>query len=726
LNRFRFLCAAAALPLLIAVSPATLQAATTVKIISGNGQLIPPLGVVFQPMVVQVTNENNVPQASVTVNWTIVAGAANAALSAGSTTTTDSNGMTSNSFVFGGGIPTGSAFMRFGQNTITASTTDSSATFFLTELLTDPQGTILDPLTILPFPFLVELFAGASLTGQSGTIGSDTIQAAFQTLGIPIPNVGLQLVSLATPSTGPVVVCAENQGGPHIAMSDANGVVTCTPQFGGLPGKGQFYLLVGAGGIEPTDPSHPPDTAIVRGINSSLVVTAASPGSVKITQGNNQSATAGQALATQLQVEVDSSSGVPLSGQQVRWTANPGTAVNFSNQVTTTDSAGRTSVTATFTGSASGTVQVIATVVGTSFSQTFTLTAVPLITISGFTIVSGNNQSAPVGTAFPQPLIVQVTASSGSPANVRVQFQATGPVSISATSANTDSNGRAQVTATAGTVTGAASVTASIATGTGTSNQTFSLTVLPPAPAVTAANFVNAADQQSNSLSPCSIGSIVAGATVLGVANAAPTFPGQPAPTAARLTIGNLAAPILQIANNAIGQQVVQFQVPCEVAPGSSVPSTLNVGGGTTNINLNIQAASPGIFQSASADNVIRAVVVRPDGSFASPNNPARRGENVTIFATGLGATTPAVGTGSVPTSSTATTVQGTVIVGMAGSGVPLVSSKLSEDLPGVFLITFTIPSDIQTGNNVVLSMAVIPQGAQNAIYSGGVRIPVQ
>ena len=36
-------------------------------------------------------------------------------------------------------------------------------------------------------------------------------------------------------------------------------------------------------------------------------------------------------------------------------------------------------------------------------------------------------------------------------------------------------------------------------------------------------------------------------------------------------------------------------------------------------------AASPGIFETVMSDGVRRAVVIRPDGSFVSPQNPARR-----------------------------------------------------------------------------------------------------
>ena len=133
-----------------------------------------------------------------------------------------------------------------------------------------------------------------------------------------------------------------------------------------------------------------------------------------------------------------------------------------------------------------------------------------------------------------------------------------------------------------------------------------------------------------NSLSPCSIAAVVAGASALTLPNATPSFPGMPlANSNAKLTINNVGAPVLSIGTLPNGQQQLSFQVPCEVLPGSSVPATLNLGGGTTNVNLQIQAASPGVYQQIMSDDVARAVVVRPDGTFASLQNPARRGETV-------------------------------------------------------------------------------------------------
>ena len=97
--------------------------------------------------------------------------------------------------------------------------------------------------------------------------------------------------------------------------------------------------------------------------------------------------------------------------------------------------------------------------------------------------------------------------------------------------------------------------------------------MVPPAPLITSGNFVNGADQQLNSLSPCSVGAIVAGASALPIPNTTPSFPGLPiANNNVKLTIGNISAPILSVGTLANGQQQIAFQVPCEVTPASSVP----------------------------------------------------------------------------------------------------------------------------------------------------------
>lgn len=739
MNRYRYLFVGAAIALAMLAAPGSLHAANTIKIVSGNGQVNQPCGLcpqyvpVFQPLVVQVTNESGVPQPNIPVNWAIVSGGFNSFLLFGSATYTDAEGTASNTLLFTAAAPQGSSSLQYTQTSISANISEASVTFTETLGLQSPPvggstGVGLQPIIWTPGQSLQEVLAGATLSGQSGTSSSAPLTVHVQTVsGFPIPNISMQLVSMQNPSEGPVVACKENQGGKNMVVTDALGNATCTPQFGGAPGVGQYYIMLGGGGATPADPAQPPTLAIVLPTRN-LSVTPAAPATIRITQGNNQTVNPSQVLPAPLQVQVDGSSANPLAGQEVRWTASPTASVSIGTPLTTTDANGRTLIYPQILGNSVGTVTITATVVANpSLTSQFTITVVPVVTITGFTLFSGNNQSANVGNGFTQPLIVQVTTSAGSPANIPVQFTTSGPVSISATNVSTDANGRAQVTATAGSVTGAASVTASLATSTGLGSQTFNLTVLPQAPSITAANFVNGADQQAQSLSPCSIGQVVASSGSLGINNATPPFPGSAlVNSGANLTINNVGAPIYAVSTLASGRQAITFQVPCETAPGSSVPAVININGATTNVNLNIQAASPGIYQATNSDSVARAVVVRPDGSFVTPSNPARRGENVTIYVTGMGATNPSVGTGSVPPPGTIANALGTTVLGMAGGGVPVVSTRLTDSLPGVFAITFSIPSDMQTGSNVAISVASIPSGSSTPVYSATTKIPVQ
>jgi uncharacterized protein (TIGR03437 family) len=153
---------------------------------------------------------------------------------------------------------------------------------------------------------------------------------------------------------------------------------------------------------------------------------------------------------------------------------------------------------------------------------------------------------------------------------------------------------------------------------------------------------------------------------------------------------------------------------------------TVSIGGSTTNVNLNVQAASPGVFRWVPAPNTTIAVLVRPDGSYVSPTNPARRGETEVAYVTGLGATTPTVGTTALPVPLGApSVVSGTVIPGMNGGGLPLVYAQLSEDLPGVYLVAFQIPAT-ETQGNATFSIGIIPTGGTTAYYSAPVTVPVE
>jgi hypothetical protein len=84
----------------------------------------------------------------------------------------------------------------------------------------------------------------------------------------------------------------------------------------------------------------------------------------------------------------------------------------------------------------------------------FVVTALP-DNANGIAPVSGNEQSAPVGTDLPLPLVVQVTDQFFNPiAGVPVTWSVTGGGSVSQTSTVTGPDGKTQVTRTLGNTTG--------------------------------------------------------------------------------------------------------------------------------------------------------------------------------------------------------------------------------------------------------------------------------
>jgi uncharacterized protein (TIGR03437 family) len=196
------------------------------------------------------------------------------------------------------------------------------------------------------------------------------------------------------------------------------------------------------------------------------------------------------------------------------------------------------------------------------------------------------------------------------------------------------------------------------------------------------------------------------------------------------VSFNGVGAPIYNVANINGQQPQITVQVPCETAPSASVPVTVTVNGVVATVNVPVLAASPGIFQTVMSDGVSRAVIVRPDGSFVSLSNPARRGEIVRAYATGLGMTSPIVGTDATAIPGSDAIVQGTLIMGVTntagkGEGIGVSTARVAPDLIGVFEIPFTVPTDAATGNNVNFSIGVIPAGSSTPIYSATVKIPI-
>ena len=679
------------------------------SIVAGQGQLLyantTADGSGFgSQLIVKVANADGTPAVSVPVIFSIIQGQLSLGNMNGTPTgvlgqisvPTDKNGqaavtVTSSNLA--------DSVNGFDSNVVTASAPNTNTVTFY-ETTTNSIG--VSNSVAQPTIFLLSPAAVSTLTGPAGSVlKGGYIVRVISGSGIPIPNVSLILANPADP-TGPTPASCVDATGTGV-LSDSSGTITCDFQFQGQIGLGQVEGFVGYTRFTPV-------------VN--VRTTQGLPAKVTIIDGNNQTGRPGQLLPKALLVQVTDAFGNPLPSAQVSFAASPANAVKFTNVSSSTDGNARASAQVTL-GNTAGAVKVIVTA-GTA-TATFNLNiTVPIASIS---VVSGNNQTATVSTAFSAPLVVQAVDTNNSPVSgVSVAYAVTsGNATLSTAAATTGTNGQAFVTATAGSTPGNIVVTAS-ASGFSTQFTLVASPVAPPTPTIAA--IVNGASFQPGA----SPGSIV---TITGT-NFANSLSGVLTPTGivqgplpttlggVTVTFNGTAAPIYSV-SNINGAQQVTVQVPFELAPGQVSVIVSSQAGFSAPTSLTLAQFSPGVFFTTINGQPI-AVAIRSDGSYVTPANPARQGENIMIFLTGLGSTKPTAITG---TQGQGQKVIAPMVTGLNNAGVPLISALLTPNLVGVYAVTLTVPIGTMTG--AVQPIGVIVYDANNtAFFAQSTYIPIQ
>jgi uncharacterized protein (TIGR03437 family) len=182
-----------------------------------------------------------------------------------------------------------------------------------------------------------------------------------------------------------------------------------------------------------------------------------------------------------------------------------------------------------------------------------------------------------------------------------------------------------------------------------------------------------------------------------------------PLPTALAnscLSVNGLPVPILFVSPDQ-----VNAQIPVQ-AIGDVTLILRTPGGQSNNYNLVIEPNAPSVFlASVGGDTNIPTVVRNDDNELVTPSHPIHRKSNtaLVIYLTGLGPTSPAVGTGQpAPSNPLALTLtQPTVTLG--GVELPVLFSGLAPGLVGVDQINVSVPFTVPDGMSVPL---VITQGS--------------
>ncbi|MBV9772178.1 MAG: Ig-like domain-containing protein, partial [Bryobacterales bacterium] len=690
----------------LTVAVPTQSTANQLTIVAGQGQLVPEenndsVGMYGSPFQVLISDMNGQPVQNVAVNFVITVGYGTLLTSGVGNTSvtvnTNSSGIASVDFL--SPLVQGADAVRgYTQTSITVSAPNTNSVIFY--ITTYPIGG-------QPTPTLIQPQLGV-LTAQEGvTLPGAVVIIIGSTTGYPIPNVGLTLSNGdQSPALFPSATCASVNG--NSVLSDGNGVMTCDLIAGPRIGTVKITPVVG----------------LVRDLSPfTLQVIAGPPAVVQIQQGNNQTGGPGETLPLALLVQLTDSGGNILIGQPVTWQVTPAGMVTLSQVSSLTDSNGRASALATL-GGVGGSAQV--TVTAGSITATFNLSInIPSAAIQK---ISGDTQTTVISTPFASPLVVQVVdANKNGVSGAQVTFQVTsGTATLGSQSAITNSSGNASTTVQAGASAGAITITATSSTF----SVTFNLTAVLPGP--TNITIVNGASFDPNTgISPGGIATLTGNGILNGVqglviaspvAGLLPTSLGG-----ASVTFNGVPAPIYYV-ENANGVQQMSVQVPFEALPaGASAPANVNVvinaaGGESAIVTVQVKPFAPGVFFTLIGNQKI-PVAVRSDGSYISPTNPAQLGEDISVFATGLGQVTPSASTGSAGIAGQ--TVTAPLLVGLSNSGVPIVSATYAQGTAGVYVITFHVPANSPTGP--AEPFALVAYDSQSHTYfSQSISMPVQ
>ncbi len=236
---------------------------------------------------------------------------------------------------------------------------------------------------------------------------------------------------------------------------------------------------------------------------------------------------------------------------------------------------------------------------------------------------------------------------------------------------------------------------------------------LPLGPPVIAAGGIVSAASFSSQVAPGQVVSIF-GQNFMGGGSAqagrAP-LPTQLGPQNTTVTACGRAFPLYSVMP---GQ--INAQIPLECPTGGTAIATITVGGQTATQTFSLAPAAPGIF-TVSGSGAGDGVILHADNTLVTTAKPARAGETVVIYATGLGLTNPSFATGAAANQMNTTVLPVTVTIG--GKPAPVTYSGLSQGWVGLYQVNATVPSGL-TGSQPV----TIAEG--NYHSQAGVTVAVQ
>jgi len=249
--------------------------------------------------------------------------------------------------------------------------------------------------------------------------------------------------------------------------------------------------------------------------------------------------------------------------------------------------------------------------------------------------------------------------------------------------------------------------------------------VIAPGGVLNGASF----DQTGQPVAPGSLISIF-GTNLSAATASALSVPLSTSLSSVTVTFKGTAAPLAFVSHDATNGDQINAQVPWEilplVPPGTNGTTQIPVvvtrnGVASTPINVSVGASAPGIFtfqygvgQAIAIDAVDGAVAAPGNAGLPYTSHPAKIGDALVFYATGLGAVANTVADGDVPSVITSNTlVTPTVLVGNVPAQVVFCglvgrdATGKAYGYVGVYQLNIIIQPGTPTGNAVPLQISM-------------------
>jgi uncharacterized protein (TIGR03437 family) len=195
---------------------------------------------------------------------------------------------------------------------------------------------------------------------------------------------------------------------------------------------------------------------------------------------------------------------------------------------------------------------------------------------------------------------------------------------------------------------------------------------------------------------------------------ASPAIPSTlPLPTklnGTQVIIGGIPAPLYFVS---AGQ--IDAQLPIELTPGNNYQVIVNANGALSTPNtVQISAATPG----ASAFPSGQIVAQHPDFSLVTETSPAKPGEYLVIYLSGLGQTNDNVTDGSASPSSPLASPLVTPTLMLNGTSIPIYFTGLTPGYVGLYQMNFQVPLGTPNGDTPLVVI-------QNGVAGNSTVLPV-